>query len=346
MLYLKILIFIILMIVFLTVIIGKYLSTVPYRGPKSDHFNGHQFQNPSQVSAKGFGDVGKYMQTRQRDIWTKIHDPHVHKERIERADGNEIQYTFINHSTFLIQINGVTILTDPIFSKYCSPIPAPPMRRHRPPGVSLDLLPEIDLVLISHNHYDHMDRWSIKQIIKKWNPRFICPLGNKHTIEKMGGNEVTEIDWWESTKFRSLNITATPTNHFSSRGLYDRNTSLWSGFVIGGSAKKIYFLGDSGYSSIFKEIGENLGPMDLSLIPIGAYKPRWFMGPIHVSPDEAVLVHQDVQSRKSVAMHFGTFALADDNPASAIQEFNQAIINHDIPEDEFVIVEEGKIQTL
>lgn len=346
MLLIKILLFTIIVVVVLTIIIGKWLSTTPYRGPVTDHFNGKRFQNPSRRSAKGFKDVWKYMQTRERDLWTKLQDPYVHQSQIERAADSVVQYTFINHCTFIIQIDGVTILTDPIFSDYCSPVPAPPMRRHRPPGVSLDHLPDIDLVLISHNHYDHLDKWSIKQIVKKWNPTFVTPLGNKRTLEKMGTNDVTEIDWWESTVVHDLSVTATPTNHFSSRGTFDRNTSLWSGFVIAGTKKKVYFLGDSGYSEIFKEIGERLGPMDLSLIPIGAYKPRWFMSPIHVSPEEAVMAHKDVKSMKSIAMHFGTFALADDNPERAKADFYQAISDHQIPEDEFTIIEEGKIQEL
>lgn len=346
MLMIKILLFTCLIVIVLTIIIGKYLSTTPYNGPISDHFNGKRFKNPSGRPAKGFKDVGKYIRTRQRDVWPPIQNPYIHTSSILRVPDDQVQYVWINHSTFLIQIDGVTILTDPIFSTYCSPVPVPPMKRHRPPGVSLELLPDIDLVLVSHNHYDHMDKWSISQISKRWNPQFICPLGNKSTLEAMGASQVIEIDWWDSSPFKSLNITATPTNHFSSRGLYDRNTSLWSGFMISGQKRQIYFLGDSGYSDIFKDIRNKLGHIDLSLIPIGAYRPRWFMGPIHISPEEAVQVHKDLQSPKSVAMHFGTFALADDNPERAISEFAQEITKQSITEEEFSIVEEGRIHYL
>jgi len=346
MLVAKILLFTILIVILLTVVIGKYLSTTPYKGPVSPHFNGKRFKNPSGRSAKGFRDVGKYMQKRERDVWPPIVNPYVHTSAISRVPSSEIQYVWINHSTFLLQIDGMTILTDPIFSDYCSPVPVPPMKRHRPPGVSLDLLPDIDLVLVSHNHYDHLDKWSIAQISKRWNPQFICPLGNKTTVESMGASQVIEIDWYESSLFKTLNITATPTNHFSSRGLYDRNTSLWSGFMISGTERQIYFLGDSGYSDIFKEVRSKLGHIDLALIPIGAYKPRWFMGPIHISPEEAVQVHKDLQSPKSVAMHFGTFALADDNPERAITEFAKALKDQEISDTEFSIIEEGRIQSL
>jgi len=346
MIIISILFSVIVVIVLLFIIIGKGLSTKPYKGPITDHFNGHRFKNPSGISAKGFKDVGKYMLKREKDKWTKKKNPFVRKEPIVRVDKKEIQYTFINHATFLLQINGLTILTDPIFSEYCSPVPLPSMRRNRPPGVALDLLPPIDIVLMSHNHYDHMDKESIQKIIKKWNPSFITLLGNKHTLEKMGVRDVTELDWWQSIKYKGLEITSTPTNHFSSRGTFDRNTSLWGGFVLAGANKKIYFLGDSGYSDVFKEIGNRLGPMDLSLIPIGAYMPRWFMSPIHISPEEAVQVHIDTNSKKSIAMHFGTFELADDNPERAIKELNDALIKKEIPKDSFSIIEEGNVYIL
>lgn len=332
--------------IMLFIIIGKWLSTKPYMGPVSNHFNGKRFKNPSGRSAKGFKDVFKYMLKRDKDRWTKIQSPHYRMEPIVKADINQIQYTFINHSTFLLQINGVTILTDPIFSKYCSPLPLPPMRRYRPPGVSLDLLPKIDIVLVSHNHYDHMDRESIMEIEKKWNPRFITSLGNKDTLENMGATSVTELDWWQSLEVEGINITSTPANHFSSRGTFDRNTSLWCGFVLAYANKKVYFLGDSGYSDVFKEIGERLGPMDLSLIPVGAYMPRWFMSPIHISPEESVQVHLDVRSKKSVAMHFGTFALADDNPERAIEDLKKGRLSKGVSDTEFTVVEEGVIHFL
>jgi len=335
-----------LLVFLLTLIIGKLLSTQPYTGPVTDHFNGKRFLNPSGISAKGFKDVGKYMLGGKKDKWTKTKNPHFRTDPIVRAGAQDIQYTFINHSTFLIQINGVTILTDPIFSDYCSPVPLPPMRRYRPPGVDLDFLPNIDIVLVSHNHYDHMDRGSIKKIIEKWNPEFITSLGNKPTLENMGSTRVRELDWWQSLNINEIEITATPANHFSSRGAFDRNTSLWCGFVLASANKKIYFLGDSGYSKIFKEIGEKLGPMDLSLIPIGAYMPRWFMSPIHISPEEAVQVHLDVLSKKSVAMHFGTFALADDNPERAISELKTARCTKGISDSDFSIIKEGIVHFL
>jgi len=342
----KILILLVFFVAVFIVMIGKYLSTKPYTGEKSDHFNGRRFKNPSGISARGFGAVFKYIRTRKKDKWSVIKDPYVATEKIPDAPEGEIRYTFINHSTYLLQIGGYAILTDPIFSDYCSPFPLPPLKRHRPPGVPMDLLPDIDLVLLTHNHYDHMDSWSIKQIVQRWNPAFITSLGNKHTLKKMGAKNVSELDWWEELNINDIRITATPTNHFSSRGTFDRNTSLWCGFVLAYAKKKVYFLGDSGYSDIFKEIRKRLGVMDLSLIPIGAYLPRWFMSPIHISPEEAVQVHLDLVSKQSVAMHFGTFALADDNPERAISELAVAKKAKGVSDQEFEVVVEGVVQVL
>jgi len=341
-----IILYILLVLILLFPVVGKLLSTRPYKGPITDHFNGKKFQNLSRVSAKGFDQVPKYIRESKKLPWSKTNDFKTHDTSIKDALDSEINYLFVNHSTFFLQVGGLNILTDPIFSNYCSPVPISRMKRRRPPGILLDKLPKIDLVLVSHNHYDHMDKWSIKEISRKWNPVFVTGLGNAPILKKYGAQQVIEMDWWEEDKVLGLKITCTPTNHFSSRGLYDRNTSLWSGFVLETSVKRIYFLGDSGYGEIFKEIGDRFGPMDLSLIPIGAFKPRWFMGPIHVAPEEAVQVHLDVKSKKSIAMHYGTFALADDNPQEARAGLIQARIDKEVSVEEFELLEEGVFQRL
>ncbi len=332
----------ILSLVVLTLCIGKLLSTKPYHGPVTDHFNGHRFKNPSKRSAKGFKDVFKYIRKRQKDKWPKFENPYVRKTKVEDANEHEIKIHFVNHSSFLIQIGSVNILTDPIWSEYCSPVPLPMLKRKRPPGIMFDKLPRIDLVLISHNHYDHLDKKTIKRITKTHDPMAITCLGNANTIKSMGISSVLELDWWQRNQFQNIEIEAVPANHFSSRGTFDRNTSLWCGFIIRSGKKQIYFVGDTGYGSTFNTIGQKYGAMDLSLIPIGAYKPRWFMSPIHISPQEAVQLHKDVKSKKSIAMHYGTFALADDSPDRAINEFKTARDLESISEDEFLILEEGR----
>jgi len=330
----------------LTLVIGKALSTKPYKGPRTSHFNGKRFKNPSRRSAKGFKDVFKYIVKGEKDRWSKIDNPFVRDTQVEDANSDEIKVHFVNHSTFLIQIGEVNILTDPIWSDYCSPLPLPMLKRKRPPGISFDKLPRIDLVLISHNHYDHLDKKSIHRISKNHKAQAVTCLGNSPAIRAMGIEQTMELDWWQKIKIGEVEIEAVPANHFSSRGTFDRNTSLWCGFILRAKGKQLYFIGDTGYGNIFKEIGQKYGAIDLALIPIGAFKPRWFMGPIHISPEEAVAVHQDIKSKKSIAMHYGTFALADDSPQRAIKEFEEAKKLNGISDEEFFLLEEGRCYDL
>ncbi len=331
----------ILVFILLVILIGGLLSTQPHRGEKTSNFNGRRFLNPSRVSAKGVDGVAAYMTKRKPDKWPKDLDQSVRQSPLEIPEPDQIQYTFVNHSTFLIQHKGQNILTDPIWSKRCSPFQFMGPKRQRPPGLSFDMLPTIDIVLLTHNHYDHMDKQTIKKLAAKYNPTFITSLGNKVTVEGWIDSDVIELDWYQNTIINKLTYTALPANHFSSRGTRDRNTSLWCGFMIASDSHKINFVGDTGYSSIFKKIGEQYGPFDLSLIPIGAYLPRWFMSPIHVAPEESVQLHYDLQSKKSVAMHFGTFKLADDNPARSNRELTEARKKVGLAESDFHIPKEG-----
>ncbi len=325
----------------LVFLFGYVLSCKPYKGPVTDHFNGKRFRNPSGRPANGFKEVGEYGRRRQPDRWQRVTDPEHTTRTIPKPTDGKTQYTFINHSTFLIQIDGLNVLTDPIWSKRCSPFQWAGPQRMRPPGIVFDNLPKIDLVLLSHNHYDHLDKNTVKDLIRQHDPSFIVPLGLVHLIKKFGSNKVTALDWWEEKPFQQLHIKATPANHFSSRGLFDRDKTLWCGYILSGQKEKLYFVGDTGYSSVFKEIGEREGPFDLCFIPIGAYKPEWFMSPIHISPHEAVQVHLDLKSNKSVAKHFGTFPLADDNPERSCSELIKARKKAGLSETQFSIPTEG-----
>ncbi len=311
--------------VLLVIIIGYLLSCRSYTGPTSAHFNGKKFINPSLRPANGFKEVGKYGRERMPDKWRFVDDLNSQTRQIPTANPEDIQYTFINHSSFLIQWNGINILTDPIWSKRCSPFQWAGPRRMRPPGIAYENLPPIHLILISHNHYDHLDKLTFKRLVRDYQPQVVAPLGLAHLLTKWGANQVTELDWWQTSVFQGLAITATPCNHFSSRGLFDRDKTLWAGYGLNDKKRNIYYTGDTGYSDVFTQIGEKLGPFDLSFIPIGAYKPEWFMSPIHISPSQAVQVHHDVMSKKSVAMHFGTFPLADDNPDTSTSELKRQL---------------------
>lgn len=343
--FLWILILVIVSLPIIVILVGYLLSAGNYKGPRSSHFNGKRFLNPSRRSAGSFKDVGDYVRKRKPDKWIYRPNAFVKEDPIPEPHPDKIQYLFINHSTFLIQVDGLNILTDPIWSKRCSPFQFAGPKRMRPPGLKFDLLPNIDIVLISHNHYDHLDVGTIKRLNKNHKPIYVVPLGVSTFMKKLGCKNIIELDWWQAHNLHGLKVTPTPANHFSSRGTFDRNTTQWSGYVINSKKYQIYFVGDTGYGDNFKDLKDKMGPMDLSFIPIGAYLPKWFMGPIHVCPEEAVQIHLDVESKKSVAMHFGTFPLADDNPERSTRELAEARVLKGITEEDFVIPKEGVVET-
>lgn len=221
---------------------------------------------------------------------------------------------WINHSTFLIEVGGVRFLTDPIWSERCSPLPGVgPIRRH-PPSYRLEELPPIHYVLISHDHYDHLDKPTVKKLAQMF-PKIVwlVPTGVKKWFTTWGICNVSECGWWEKRDFPGLVATCVPAQHFSGRRGFDTNWTLWGGWVIEVAGKRFYFVGDTGYNSHdFKKIGEKWEFMDLSLIPIGSYSPRAFMSPVHIDPVDAVKIHQAVHSVKSIAMHWNTFHLSDE----------------------------------
>ena len=259
---------------------------------------------------------------------------------INHPDPNVIQVTWIGHAAFLIQVNGLNILTDPMFSERASPVSFAGPKRLAPPGVALKDLPKIDAVIISHNHYDHLDAHSVKAIGN--GPRYFVPPGYTAWFKKHGIDNVQELDWWASAMLGGLRFHAVPTQHFSGRSLFDRNEVLWAGWVIETRSGKIYFSGCTGYAPLFKEIGSRLGPMRLSLIPIGGYSPRWFMRSMHVDPPEAVRIHQDVRSEQSVGMHWATFPLTDEHPSEPPAYLARALQEADASGDRFVVMKIGE----
>ena len=220
--------------------------------------------------------------------------------------------TFIGHATFLLQLPGITILTDPVFSDRCSPVGWTGPRRARPPGLAITRLPHIDLVLVSHNHYDHLDMPSLRRLAGRGTPAAITMLGNATLLRKAGFAQVNAMDWWESRAAGPVRITATPARHGSRRGFGDTNRSLWGGFSLSTHDGHVLFAGDSGAGPHWAAIRRRVGPPDLALLPIGAYEPRLLMAPVHMNPAEAVQAHLDLGARQSVGMHFGTFQLTDE----------------------------------
>jgi len=231
--------------------------------------------------------------------------------RIQHPDPSKIQITWVGHTTFLIQVAGLNILTDPIWSNRASPVSWAGPRRQSQPGIALSRLPYIDLCLISHSHYDHLDRPTIQKLKKS--PHYVTPPHLKRWFAKLGILNVTELLWWKSTTVGDVRITAVPAKHWSRRSLWEKESAGWCGYVLETPAGVIYFAGDTGYEpTYFKEIGKRFTTVDVALIPIGAYYPQEVFGRHHVDPKQAVVLHQEVGAKQSVGMHWGAFKLTQE----------------------------------
>jgi N-acyl-phosphatidylethanolamine-hydrolysing phospholipase D len=232
--------------------------------------------------------------------------------RALRESGGEPTITWVGHSTLLIQLDGVNVLTDPQWSARASPVSFGGPRRVTPPGLRFEDLPPIHVVSISHDHYDHLDVATVKRLAAAHRPLFLVPLGLKAWFADLGIATVEELDWWQDRAVRGLTFTCVPAQHFSGRTPWDRNRRLWSGWVIAGRQRRLYFAGDTGYDAGLKKIGERLGPFDVAAIPIGAYLPPHIMKASHTAPEEALRLFGDLRAAAMVPIHWGTFDLADE----------------------------------
>lgn len=337
----------ILLIVSATFLVDYIISAPGYSGPKSNHFNGTTFKNLNNVKARGLNDVARWAFTGDPGEWEEISEEQAVFQKPPKVNEGDISITFVNHATFLIQIDGMNILTDPIWSRRASPFSWIGPKRMRPPGVRFEDLPEINAVLISHNHYDHLDLSTVQRLQQKFDPIFITPLGVSNYLEEHGISRNRELDWWQRSKLSDrINVSSVPAQHFSGRGLTDRDKTLWSGYVIESELGNVYFAGDTGYDGFFKEIGQRFGPIKTALIPIGAFRPRWFMKPIHVNPDEAVKIHKEIKAEKSIGIHFGTFPLGDDGMHEPVEALQQARKDHGIPPSDFITLQQGETRAI
>jgi L-ascorbate metabolism protein UlaG (beta-lactamase superfamily) len=281
-----------------------------------------RFQNLDTLTPKGLFDVFKWKIKATPAPWPNRVENTFIPTLPSQIAANEVYATFINHSTVLLQLDALNILTDPIFSDVAGPMIGP--RRVRAPGIAFEELPKIDVVLLSHNHYDHLDAPSIRDLWKRDHPLFIVPLKNGKLLRSLGIDRIVELDWWQEHRLTTQqSFILTPAKHWSRRGLLDYCKALWGGFVIKSPDLQIFFAGDTAYGSHFKMIQERYGAMNLSLLPIGAYEPRWFMKEFHMNPEEAVQAHVDLESNLSMAIHFGTFRLTDEginDPVKHLQE--------------------------
>jgi L-ascorbate metabolism protein UlaG (beta-lactamase superfamily) len=214
-----------------------------------------------------------------------------------------------------------------VFTSHAGPFGRVGPRRVRQPGMAADALPPLDFILVSHSHYDHLQPQSLRQCTARSAPAIVAPLGLGRYLWRRGFDRIVELDWWEEATVGSARITCVPAQHFSARTPWDRNLTLWCGFVVRTPDASVYFAGDSGYCPHFEAIGRRCSPVDVALIPVGAYEPRWFMKPMHMNPEEAVQVHRDVRARRSIGMHFGVFHLTDeaiDDPIRGLEDARAA----------------------
>jgi L-ascorbate metabolism protein UlaG (beta-lactamase superfamily) len=299
---------------------------------KSDHFDGTRFVNPTGTAGQPFSALPRLL-LEPRTRWpSHIDVPPRHPPAL---DGAAAVVTFIGHSTFLIQTAAGNVLTDPMYSQRAGPFNVFGPRRVRQPAVPFDELPPISTVLLSHNHYDHCDLRTLRMLAERFNPFVVMPLRNGPLVRSTGIGRVEELDWWQDGKLSPLPITLTPAQHFSARTPFNRNRALWGGFILATGGVRIFFAGDTAYAPFFREIRRRLGPIDLALLPIGAYEPRWFMKDVHMNPAEAVQAHADLDASRSVSMHFGTFQLTTEGIDEPVRALEVSCRSANIPSSRF-----------
>jgi L-ascorbate metabolism protein UlaG (beta-lactamase superfamily) len=306
--------------------------------PKTDHCDGRRFMNPTGAAAQPFTAVPQMLLER-RTPWPRRVD--VAPRRPSGLDGADATVTFIGHATFLIQTAAGNILTDPMYSERAGPLNVFGPRRVRVPAVKFDDLPHISTVLLSHNHYDHCDVRTLRLLAKRFDPNVVTSLGNAALVRSTGIRRIEELDWWQESTSSVVPTTLTPAHHFSARTPFDRNRSLWGGFIIAPAARRIFFAGDTAYAPFFTEIRARCGQVDLALLPIGAYEPRWFMRSVHMNPAEAVQAHLDLQASRSIGMHFGTFPMTSEGINEPLRALEEARRIHSVAPSQFQAIEFG-----
>lgn len=314
-----------------------------------DHFHARRYHNIDPTAAHGWR---AFLRWQQEHGWRF---PKGHRFDVQRpnralleAPGDAPLLTWIGHASFLFQYQGVNLLTDPVFSERASPLSFAGPKRYTPAALRVAQLPAISLVLISHNHYDHLDRASILALQQRFGDQltFMVPAGMGRWFQRQGIDNYIELGWWQSRCLPQAEAFFVPAQHFSGRSLHDRNATLWGGWWLEFNDFRFYFAGDTGYGSVFATIGDVLGAPDLALLPIGAYSPRWMMRGVHVDPADAVKIHCDLRCVQSIAMHWGTFVLTDEPFDEPPVKLRQALSDKGLPADSFRVMAHGESQVI
>lgn len=318
-------------------LVGWAVSAPGHDGAPGPQFDGVRFRN-LEPRTRSPRDVLRGIATWRRGAWelTPAAPPDPPPQQVTEG----IRLTFVGHATMLIQTEGMNILTDPVWSVAAGPRGWMGPRRRRPAALTLDALPPIHFVLLSHNHYDHLDVPTLIALHRAHGCRVITTLGNAAYLRRFG-LDVVELGWWDRREEGALAITCVPAQHFSGRGMFDRDRTLWAGFVVDGPAGRLFFAGDTGWGTHFAAIRERCGAPDIALLPIGAYRPRPIMQPVHIDPEEAVQAHLALGAGRSVPIHFGTFALGADGPVEALEALARARAAEGVHDEAFAPIAHG-----
>lgn len=323
--------------------VGYTTGCTYYNGPPSDHYDGSRFHNTTPDHS--FTDMLKWWWQMETVDWPDWVDDPLRPAPPAGVESGALRVTYINHATVLIQMDGTNILTDPFWSKRAGPFSWLGAKRVRVPGVRIRELPEIHVVIISHDHYDHLDFPTLKALVESHKPLVVAGLGLKKRLRSMTGIKVVELDWWQAyhDKEIGLDIVSVPSQHSSGRGLWDKNKTLWAGFVLRSPHGNVVFMGDTAFGDFFEEISSRYGPFRLALLPIGSYEKRWFMRHQHMNPDDAVRAHQILGARQSVGIHFGTLREHPEQTITAHEtDLADALVDHGVSADRFRFLKFGE----
>ena len=338
----------------------------PHFRPERPHHRPDGFQNEHQpFEAKSLGELLRWRREAARAGLPRPplapipqQAPELAFLQANRGAAQQPAVTWIGHATVLAQLGGISLLCDPIFSQRASPLAFAGPKRQQPPGLALQQLPAIDLVLVSHNHYDHLDAASVRALARQrgGSPLFVVPLGLGDWLRRRGIERVVELDWWDHHALApDLEVHLVPAQHWSARGLRDRMRTLWGGFAVFAPDCQLFFAGDTGYSRHFAEMRERFAPrqtaargggFDIALLPIGAYEPRWFMQTQHINVEEACRIHRELGAKRSLGVHWGTFALSDEALDEPPRELARQRPAHALDEDEFFVMAIGQTRRL